>query len=133
MKAKKTKRLCVLLSEEEFKKIKEHFSLSTSQSMSEYIRKKTLDLPVTIKYRNTSLDDYVSEMIRLRSELHAIANDFDPALKKLSANIQDPEIKSYVQKMEKGQEAISQTVAIINERMIAIFEIWSHTYGEAKT
>ena len=62
----------IRLSPSEMKRLKENCANTTSQNLSEYIRRATLGDPVNIFYRNKSFDEFVEEIVRLRNELQAI-------------------------------------------------------------
>ncbi|PWT72352.1 MAG: hypothetical protein C5B59_15895 [Bacteroidetes bacterium] len=61
----------IRLTKTEHEKVKKECSDSTSQSLSAFARKKLLGKPITIKYRDRSLDDFVTEMIFLRHHLES--------------------------------------------------------------
>ena len=73
----RTQWLHLRLKPEVYSKIQEKFKKTTCRELSEYARKVLLDKPVTTTYRNRSLDDFMEEMIRLRMDLNAIANNFN--------------------------------------------------------
>ena len=79
----RTKWLHLRLTPDEYQKIVAAFSKSTCRKLSDYARKNLLQKPIVNKYRNESLDDFMTEMIRLRGELNAIGNNFNQAVKKL--------------------------------------------------
>ncbi len=87
--------LHIRLTEDEMEKIDKQFSVSTCQNLSEFTRKKLLEKPITIKYRNQSFDEFVSEMILLRNELSAIGNNFNQSVKRLHTLGHISEIKTW--------------------------------------
>ena len=68
--------------EDEYSKINKKFSNSTCRKLSEYARRVLLDKVITVSQRNQSLDDFMTEMIRLRNGLNAIGNNLNQSAKK---------------------------------------------------
>jgi len=66
------KRLLVLYTDEEFNQVEKHFARSTSNTLGNYVRDVSLQVPVEVVHRNQSFDDFVEELILLRKELSSI-------------------------------------------------------------
>jgi hypothetical protein len=66
----------IRLSKDEREELNQEFAKSVCQTISEWARKKLLDKPIAIKYRNQTFDDFISEMILLRNELAAAGSKF---------------------------------------------------------
>ena len=111
-------------SEAEYKKIKHGFSISTKGKMSDYARSILLNKPITIYTRSKSLDDFISEMILLRSELNSIGNNFNQSVKRLHTLDQIPEIKTWAILNEKSKEIFIKKVEEIKEKMNQISDKW---------
>lgn len=69
---------------------------TTEKTNSTYIRKIVLNEPVTVIYRNGSADDFLSEMLQLKRELHAIGNNFNQAVHKLHTIGRIPEFRKWI-------------------------------------
>ena len=69
--------LHIRLKPEEYTKIQNTFSKTTCRKLSDYARKILLEKPVTATIRDQSLDDFMAEMMRLRTELKSIGNNFN--------------------------------------------------------
>lgn len=82
---------------EEYVKIEKRWKASTCRKLSDYLRKYLFNKPVTVNYRNASLDDCMHEIIRLRSELNSLGNNFNQAVKKLHTLRQIPEFKNWIE------------------------------------
>ena len=67
----------------EYEQIEKKWKASTCRKLSDYVRRKLFEKPIITTYRNQSLDDFMAEMIQLRSELNSIGNNFNQAVKKL--------------------------------------------------
>lgn len=95
-KINRSKLLQVRLTPKESEKISHKFSHSTSRKLSDYVRKKLLDKPITVYNRNQSLDDFMAEMIALRNELNAIGNNYNQVVKRLHSLQHFEEIKTWL-------------------------------------
>ena len=62
----------ILYSEEEYRLLKKNFARSVSRTMSSYVRKVSLEIPVEVIERNASFDSFIEEVVELRREMMAI-------------------------------------------------------------
>ena len=67
-----TGRVTIQVTEEDLQKLEERLANSTCRTMSEYGRKLLLGKPVTVLYRNQSLDAFIDEAIALRTEMEQV-------------------------------------------------------------
>lgn len=111
----------IRVNEEEYKKIENLYKTTTCQAMSEHTRKLLLNKPVTVKYRNTSLDDFLEEMIRLKNELNAIGNNFNQAVKRLHILERIPEFRAWILLNETDKNKFIKKVDEIKEKMTQIY------------
>src|SRR4051794_5236181 len=88
--------LHIRLKEDEYTKIDKKFSNSTCRKLSEYARRVLLDKAITVNQQNQSLDDFMTEMIKLRNELNALGNNFNQSVKKLHTLSQLYELKAWI-------------------------------------
>lgn len=82
-KNKRSKWLHVRLNEDEHNKITKAFKGTTEIKLSEYVRKIILKKPMIAAVRNQSLQDILTVLFKLRSDLNGLANNFNQAVKKL--------------------------------------------------
>ncbi len=101
----------------EFAVIERRFKATTCRQMSEYLRKCILHKPLTVKYRNESLDEMMLEIIRLRKELNALANNFNQAVKKLHTLRQIPEFRDWILHSEIQRRELLDRVQEIQKVM----------------
>jgi hypothetical protein len=107
----RTERIHARVTKKEMEYLKKEFSASIFRKRSEYFRKKLLDKPTVMKYRNLSVDDFVSEMIRLRNELQVIASQWNK-----TPDLRDSSEKS-VQGKQVFQEKLLFLIHEIKERI----------------
>jgi hypothetical protein len=71
------------LTPQEYAEIHRRYKATTSRKLSDYIRHVLLDGEVTIRTRDQSVDDFMAEMILLRTQLQAAGNNLNQAVHKL--------------------------------------------------
>jgi hypothetical protein len=120
----RNKWLHLRLSEAEYKKIQNGFSKSTKRKISDYVRSILLNKPITVYTRSKSLDDFISEMILLRSELNSIGNNFNQSVKRLHTLDEISEINAWAILNEKSKEIFIKKVDEIKEKINQISDKW---------
>ena len=120
----RTKWLHLRLTPDEYQKIVKEFSKSTCRKLSDYARKNLLQKPIVNTYRNQSLDDFMAEMIHLRSELNAIGNNFNQAVKKLHTLHQIADFKHWLISYELEKKILFNKVDEIKKEIQKIAESW---------
>jgi len=123
-KDKRNKWLHLRLSEVDYNRVKNGFSRSTKRKISDYVRSILLNKPITVYTRSKSLDDFISEMILLRSELNSIGNNFNQSVKKLHTLDEISEIKVWAILNEKSKEILFKKVGEIKEKINQISDKW---------
>lgn len=120
-----TRKVSVRFTDEEYKKVYTSFKSTTKRKLSEYVRSVLLNQPVTVYTRNQSFDDFVAEIILLKSELKAIGNNFNQSVKKLHTMQDDKEIKIWAILNENSKQIFFKKVEEINRKIIQIADKWS--------
>jgi|SRR5665213_1456836 len=120
----KTKWLHLRLSEDEHKQVHRQFSKTTCRKLSDYARKILLGKPVTGTYRNQSLDDFMSEMIRLRADLNAVGNNFNQAVKKLHSLDHTQQVQQWMIATELNRRALQKSIEAIENSIGKIADQW---------
>ncbi|AYN03595.1 plasmid mobilization relaxosome protein MobC [Flavobacterium sp. 140616W15] len=108
----------------EYTRIERKWKATTCRKLSEYIRKYLFDKPITTNYRNQSLDEFMFEIIRLRTELKALGNNFNQTVKKLHTLQQIPEFKTWVINHELERRILFNKVEEINRYIEKISRKW---------
>ncbi len=123
-KTKHSKWLHIRLKEDDYNRIKSKFDASIDRKLSEYARKVLLQKPVIIKQRNQSLDDFMTEMMALRSELNAIGNNYNQVVKRLHLLQHFPEIKTWLLLNENARQIILKKIEEIKSKINQINDQW---------
>lgn len=119
-----SKWLHIRLKEEEHTKIHSKYSASTCRKLSEYARRVLLDKAITVNRRNQSLDDFMTEMIRLRHELNAIGNNFNQAVKKLHTMDHIEEVKQWLPVGEKYLGLLAEKMESVKTKIAQLSDQW---------
>jgi hypothetical protein len=125
MKENKKKKITIRFTEREYEKLKNKFSKFKNGNLSENLRRHLLERPITMHYRNHSMDDFIEELANLRRELNSIGNNFNQAVKKLHTLKMIPEFRNWLATHETNFESIRQQQSKIKEKISQISVQWS--------
>lgn len=120
----KTEWLHLRLTTDEKSKIEKAFKKTTYRKLSDYARKILLGKPVVATYRNQSLDDLMAELIKLRSELNAIGNNFNQAVRKLHLLNQTGQLQAWIIRYETDNERLLQSTQSIEQLINKMADLW---------
>ncbi len=118
------KMIVVRMNNNEFEQLEKFLKQSTERSISNYLRKVSLQKPVTVKYRNQSADDFLRQMLELKKELNGIGNNFNQAVHKLHLLDKIPEFRVWVNQYDGLQKTLVSKVEEIKLRMNQLYEQW---------
>ena len=120
----RTKMVVVRMNETEFKSFTRLQKKTTEKDASSYLRKVALQIPVTVKYRNESADNFLADMLQLKKELSAIGNNFNQAVHKLHILDKIPEFRTWLILYGSVQKELMNKVDEIKLRMNQLYEQW---------
>lgn len=120
----RTRIIGLRLTPEEYAKIEKKWKASTCRKLSDYIRRSVFDKPIVTTYRNSSQDDLMAELTRLRNELNAVGNNFNQAVKRLHTLSQISEFKAWLIAYEVEKRILSSKVDEIRSNVKKMLEIW---------
>lgn len=120
----RTRIIGLRLTTDEYAKIEKKWKASTCRKLSDYVRRSLFDKPIVTTYRNSSQDDLMTELTRLRSELNAVGNNFNQAVRKLHTLSQIAEFKSWLIAYEVEKNILSNKVDEVRINVKKILEIW---------
>jgi len=119
-----SKRIYVRIKENDFDVLHKRLAATTCRKLSEYAGLILLNKPVTIKQRNQSLDDCMTEMIMLRNELSAIGNNFNQSVKNLHTLNEVEDIKRWLILNENSKQNLLKKVEEIKSKINQISDKW---------
>ena len=120
----RTRTIGLRLTPKEYGQIEVKWKRSTCAKLSEFVRRILFNKPITVYQRNQSLDDFMAEMIQLRSELNSIGNNFNQAVKKLHTLQQIAEFRSWIITYELEKQILLNKVDEIKNHINKIADQW---------
>jgi len=121
----RTKWLTIRMSEEEYRHLKALCDQTTLSTLSEYGRKVLFGKPVVKRYRNQSVDDFLSDMLELRKELNHIGNNFNQAVHRLHTLHIAPEIQHWILLNEQDKTQLFRQIELISQKINQAYQLWS--------
>ena len=121
----RTNRIIVRLTTDEYATIREKFLTSTNRVFSGYIRDLLLQRPITTKFRNQSLDEFIPIALALKNELETIGEHFAQAVKQLNTLPQAGELKDSIEYFAAEEFSLQQKTDEIKNCLAKIYELWS--------
>ncbi len=112
------------LTPDEYAKIEKKWKASTCRKLSDYVRRNLFEKPIVTTCRSSSQDDLMTELTRLRSELNAVGNNFNQAVRKLHTLSQVSEFRSWLIAYEVEKEILSNKVDEVRNNVKKILETW---------
>ncbi|MGN6266623.1 MAG: plasmid mobilization protein [Ginsengibacter sp.] len=120
----RTRIIGLRLTADEYLKIEKKWKASTCRKLSEYVRRSLFEKPIVTTYRNSSQDDLMTELTKLRNELNAVGNNFNQAVKKLHILSQIQEFKSWLIAYEVEKKILQNKLDEVRNNIKKILEIW---------
>jgi hypothetical protein len=112
------------LTVKEYEQIEKKWKASTCRKLSDYVRRSIFDKPIVATHRNQSIDDLMTEAIKLRNELNSLGNNFNQAVKKLHTLQQIPEFRNWIIAFELDKKILFNKVEEIKNNIQKIAEKW---------
>lgn len=120
----KSKWINIRITPEEYEKVYSGFKQTTSRKLSIYVRDILLHRKITVCSRSKSLDDFMEELILLRKELSAIANNFNQVVRRINGCQTDNELKLLGDKSLEMQRDLISRIAVIQESINQFSDRW---------
>jgi len=120
----RNKMVVVRMNNTEFEKVENLRKKTTERYLSSYVRKLSLEKPVTVKYRNESADDFLKQMLELKKELNGIGNNFNQVVHKLHILDKIPEFREWVNHYDGLHRLLVSKVEEIKLKVSQLYEQW---------
>lgn len=114
-KIKKEKWLHIRLDEEQHKQVLTLFCKTTERKLSTYARKVLLSVPVTVTYRNLTVDQSLAVLSKLQADLNGLCNNYNQMVHKLHLSDHVPELLDWVNRYEKEKQLLFDQVSKVKE------------------
>jgi uncharacterized protein YktA (UPF0223 family) len=112
----------IRINEAELDKLKSNQRKTTKRSLSEYLRAVALQMPVMVKFRSQSTDDFLHEIISLKRELNAVGNNFNQAVHKLHLLDKIPEFREWIKQYDGLHRTLVNKFEEIKSKMNSMYE-----------
>lgn len=123
-KRNRTRLVGLRLTEEEFNKLDGWRSQSTTPEISEFIRRVLFKKPIAVNQRNQSLDDFMAELMQLRTELNAIGNNFNQAVKRLHQMNEGKDVGEWAKRYDRDQIILLEKIGAIKDKIKEVASQW---------
>ena len=120
----RSKILQVRITPKEWETINEKCSRSTCRKLSDYIRKKIFDKPITTYTRNQSLDDCMNQLIHLKNELNSIGVNYNQVVKKMYTLDHIYEVKMWLLQHDHNEGLLVSKMNDIKGQISKINDAW---------
>ena len=109
----------------EYETLKKHFKTTTYRELAGYTRQVLLNKPLNVLVRNQSIDDFLTDMIAMRKDLHAIGNHFNETVHRLQSLHQLPELRQWLLLNEQDKTLLFRHIESIQTRIHQLHQLWS--------
>src|SRR5882757_5930437 len=110
-------------SEEEL--LNKRYKKSTFQNLSEFGRAMILGNPVTIIYRDKSMDEVLEELILLRRELNFVGNNLNQAVRNINSTHGFPDTRLWMNLLTVINGRLEPSIMQIKEQINKYADLWS--------
>lgn len=117
--------LTLRLKPDEYKTLNTSFKKTTFRKMSEYTRSVLLEKPITVTYRDRSMDEVLEELILLRKELNAIGNNLNQAVRNINSAHGHADARLWVNLLGVINSNLEPSIVQIKDRMNNYADLWS--------
>jgi hypothetical protein len=118
------RRIYIRLTDKEFTTLESRYKSTTCRSISEYVRHCLFGRPITTVARDASVDDAITQMSHLNSELNAIGSNFNQLVRKINATSQTAEIKGLLLLFESQRKAMFSKIDEVKEQIQKLAKRW---------
>jgi len=121
----RTRKVSVRLTSGEYASLYEKFKTTTHRNLVAYLRDLIHRKPVTVKYRNQSIDDFLPVAIGIKNELRTIDSHFTRIIDQLNSLAPAGRLKDILEYFAAEQVSLLEKMEDIRHTLIKIHEQWS--------
>lgn len=119
------KRATIRFKPNEFKLLDDRFKKTRFRKLSEYIKSVLLEKPITVRYRDKSMDAILEELILLRKELNAIGNNLNQVVRNINSAHGNADTRLWVNLLSVINSKPEPSIIQIKEWMNHYADLWS--------
>lgn len=120
----RSKWLTVRMTEDEYETLDGYWKKTTCSKLSDYVRKVVLRKTLYVKYRNSSADALLAEIIQFRKELKAIGVNYNQVVHKLHTLDTVNELLAWMIVNERHKEQLFAKMKEIQDTLNKIYSLW---------
>ncbi|GAB3910592.1 plasmid mobilization protein [Mucilaginibacter boryungensis] len=120
----KTKWLHLRLSPTEQAHINKAFKKTTCRKLSDYARSILMGKPVVSTYRDSSLDDFMTELMKLKNDLNACGNNFNQAVRKLNSLDKIEDKKRWFSYYDSSRQILQDCIQQVDNYLSKMADQW---------
>lgn len=120
----RTRLIGLRLTPAEYLKVEQQWKASTCRKLSDYVRRHLFNKPISTTYRNSSMDDLMTELAKVREELNHIGINFNQAVKRLHSLNQIAEFRQWLIAYELEKKILHNKIEEIKKQILKIAEKW---------
>jgi hypothetical protein len=117
--------LTIRMTEAEYEEVEKLRRQTTCRSLSEYARKTLMGKPVVLRYRNQSLDDFMTGMLQLKNDLNAIGTNFNQTTRRLHTLRHLPDLQQWILINEQDKTRLFHQIETISNSISQAYQLWS--------
>jgi hypothetical protein len=117
--------LSIRLNDDEHRQLTELYRQTTHRSISDYARRTILKKPVNVRYRNASVDDFLTDMLPLKQDLNQLSRNFNIAVEHLRTLQFTGDLEHWIIANEADKTIILSKVDAILTRINQLYQLWS--------
>lgn len=121
----RSRRITTRLKSNEFKILDDRFKKTRFRKLSEYTRSVLLEKPITVTYRDKSMDEILEELILLRRELNAIGNNLNQTVRNINSAHGNADTRLWLNLLGLINGTLEPSIIQIKDRMNKYADIWS--------
>jgi hypothetical protein len=118
------RRVTVYFTSEEYARLYEKFESTTHRNFSGYLRDLIHRKPVTVRYRNQSIDEFLPVAIGIKNELGTINSNLTRIINQLTSCQQAGQLKDILEYFAAEQFSLREKMEDIRQTLIKIYERW---------
>jgi hypothetical protein len=111
----------------EYVEIEKKYKKSTCRSLSEYIRNIIIHNPITIRYRDQSLEDLIEEIVLLNDHMKQVKETGYQVLKKMQGDQEISQCKLLLREFQDTIVHLNKRIEEIKLQIEKIVEKWSQS------
>lgn len=121
----RSRNFTIRMSPEEYVVLQDKFRATTHRVFTNYLRDLIHQQPITSKYRNQSLDEFIPVALAMKNELETIGQHFTEAVKQLQNLASADDLRDSIEYFAAEEFSLRQKTEEIKNCLAKIYELWS--------